>query len=722
MARGTAAAVARRDGGLTTHGADHDWPTSQRLDALAAERGIALRHDAPMAPLTTLRVGGRGRPAGRGAEPRRAARRARAGARGGGSVVRPRQRQRPGGRRRRHPRTRHPQPGPERGDRRRSGCTPTPARRWPSSSGARSRRASPGWSSGSSIPGTLGGAVWANAGAHGGEMRDVLVAVEAWDPANGERRDTLDEADCALRLPRVALQAPSRGRRRRRPSRSSRTSPDAIAARVAEHQAQRVGDPATRRPERGERLPQPAGRPRRPPDRRGRAEGPAASGSASVSTPARELHRDRSRRPRRRRACASATRCAPPSSTRFGIELAVRDRVRRRLGAGRMSRRLRVGIFAGGRSAEHEVSIALGGGDPARDRPRSLRAVPDLHRSRRALAPPRRPGASSWASDSLAELLGAATPAEHTPGCALGRPAAPGRVTIGADLGAARGPALAGRGDRRRLPGASTARSARTARCRASSSWPGIPYTGAGVLASAVAMDKVVFKDLMRGHGLPVVDYAWFRRGAGGGGRSGSCATSPSRSASGRVVKPARLGSSVGMTLVHGPGELPAAHRRGVPLGQQGHRRGLRRRRPGARVRRARQRRPARLRAGRGDQPPRAVRLRGQVRRRPGRCRPRAPRSIRRSPPGVKELALAAYRAVDCAGLARVDFLAPPDDGLPLRDEHAARASPRPACIPKQAELAGLGLRGAHRAADRAGLASAREGRTPGNGDPPAER
>ena len=61
----------------------------------------------------------------------------------------------------------------------------------------------------------------------------------------------------------------------------------------------------------------------------------------------------------------------------------------------------------------------------------------------------------------------------------------------------------------------------------------GIPYTGAGVLASAVAMDKVVFKDLMRGHGLPVVDYTWFRRGAWRSGRSGFCAGRASGSASG---------------------------------------------------------------------------------------------------------------------------------------------------------------------------------------------
>ena len=63
---------------------------------------------------------------------------------------------------------------------------------------------------GTSIPGTLGGAVWANAGAHGSEMRDVVATVEAWDP-----REDADlhagRGRLRLRLPRVALQAPSRG-------------------------------------------------------------------------------------------------------------------------------------------------------------------------------------------------------------------------------------------------------------------------------------------------------------------------------------------------------------------------------------------------------------------------------------------------------------------------------------------------------------------------------
>jgi len=38
---------------------------------------------------------------------------------------------------------------------------------------------------GISIPGSVGGAVWANAGAHGGEMQDVVRRVRAWSPEGG---------------------------------------------------------------------------------------------------------------------------------------------------------------------------------------------------------------------------------------------------------------------------------------------------------------------------------------------------------------------------------------------------------------------------------------------------------------------------------------------------------------------------------------------------------
>jgi UDP-N-acetylmuramate dehydrogenase len=50
---------------------------------------------------------------------------------------------------------------------------------------------------GISIPGSLGGAVWANAGAHGGEMKDVVVSVEAWR-SDADARATIENRECAF--------------------------------------------------------------------------------------------------------------------------------------------------------------------------------------------------------------------------------------------------------------------------------------------------------------------------------------------------------------------------------------------------------------------------------------------------------------------------------------------------------------------------------------------
>lgn len=165
------------------------------LDALAARRGIALGRDVPLAPLTTLRVGGH---ADRLATPRSVdelvvtlemAREAGielrvlgkgsdivvadAGIRG--LVIR------------------------NRADgiaiegttvRAESGAAmATLVKRATGSALA-------GLEFGISIPGSLGGAVWANAGAHGGEMKDVVILVEAWAPDGG--RLTLAATDCAF--------------------------------------------------------------------------------------------------------------------------------------------------------------------------------------------------------------------------------------------------------------------------------------------------------------------------------------------------------------------------------------------------------------------------------------------------------------------------------------------------------------------------------------------
>jgi D-alanine-D-alanine ligase len=85
-----------------------------------------------------------------------------------------------------------------------------------------------------------------------------------------------------------------------------------------------------------------------------------------------------------------------------------------------------------------------------------------------------------------------------------------------------------------------------------------VPYVGAGVLASAVCMDKVVFKELMAQAGVPQVDYRavtardWEADGdavVGGLAQLGLPV----------FVKPARLGSSVGIARVLAEDELRPA-------------------------------------------------------------------------------------------------------------------------------------------------------------------
>ena len=74
-----------------------------------------------------------------------------------------------------------------------------------------------------------------------------------------------------------------------------------------------------------------------------------------------------------------------------------------------------------------------------------------------------------------------------------------------------------------------------------------VPYVGAGVLASSVCMDKLVFKDLMRAHGVPQVAYASVAPGVDPG------MDLPV------FVKPSRLGSSVGVSKASTPNERKQA-------------------------------------------------------------------------------------------------------------------------------------------------------------------
>ena len=87
----------------------------------------------------------------------------------------------------------------------------------------------------------------------------------------------------------------------------------------------------------------------------------------------------------------------------------------------------------------------------------------------------------------------------------------------------------------------------------------GIPYVGAGVVASAVGMDKILFKDVMRAHRVPVVRAVALKRKAWEEHPEAVLGKIEGEIGYDCFVKPANLGSSVGITKAHDRSELCAA-------------------------------------------------------------------------------------------------------------------------------------------------------------------
>lgn len=84
----------------------------------------------------------------------------------------------------------------------------------------------------------------------------------------------------------------------------------------------------------------------------------------------------------------------------------------------------------------------------------------------------------------------------------------------------------------------------------------GVPYVGCGVLASSAGMDKVAMKQLFERAGLTLIEYDWFLRSSWEGDR-GAVIKRISRSLGFPVfVKPANLGSSVGVSKAANKQEL----------------------------------------------------------------------------------------------------------------------------------------------------------------------
>ncbi|MGH2902450.1 MAG: D-alanine--D-alanine ligase family protein [Solirubrobacteraceae bacterium] len=85
-----------------------------------------------------------------------------------------------------------------------------------------------------------------------------------------------------------------------------------------------------------------------------------------------------------------------------------------------------------------------------------------------------------------------------------------------------------------------------------------VPYVGAGVAASAVCMDKILFKRLMGAAGVEQVAYVGIRAPRWLASRAGVLAEVAALGLP-VFVKPARQGSSVGIAKVSAAGELEAA-------------------------------------------------------------------------------------------------------------------------------------------------------------------
>ena len=216
-----------------------------------------------------------------------------------------------------------------------------------------------------------------------------------------------------------------------------------------------------------------------------------------------------------------------------------------------------------------------------------------------------------------------------------------------------------------------------------------IPYVGAGVAASAVGMDKELMKAAFRAAGLPVVPYRVVRRRAWERERESVQASLLADPGLPAFVKPANLGSSVGVSRVDRPEELSGALEEAFRYD----------------VKVLVERSAAPLReiecSVLGNEEPQ-VSLPGEVV--PGRSfydyqakyhdpttrlvapAELEPALVRR----VQELAAAAFQAVDACGMARVDFFLRPDGQVLVNEINTIPGFTAVSMYPRLWEVSGL--------------------------------
>jgi D-alanine-D-alanine ligase len=87
----------------------------------------------------------------------------------------------------------------------------------------------------------------------------------------------------------------------------------------------------------------------------------------------------------------------------------------------------------------------------------------------------------------------------------------------------------------------------------------GVPYAGPPVLGSACGMDKIVVKAILKEAGLPTPDYMWFYTYQWEDDSASLCGKAVERFGYPMIVKPANLGSSVGVSAVENEEQLREA-------------------------------------------------------------------------------------------------------------------------------------------------------------------
>jgi len=219
-----------------------------------------------------------------------------------------------------------------------------------------------------------------------------------------------------------------------------------------------------------------------------------------------------------------------------------------------------------------------------------------------------------------------------------------------------------------------------------------LPYVGSGVLASALAMDKAMCKQVLRAAGIPVTDWLLVARAAIEHDAQAVATQAAARFAYPIFTKPANLGSSVGVVKAHNFDELEAALRESARYD----RRVLVE--PGINARELEVSvlgNDAPIASAVGEVVPSREFYDYEAKYVDEGSRLIIPAVVpAATAQQARDIAVAAFQAVDAAGLARVDFLLDRDNGtLYLNEINTLPGFTNISMYPKLWEAAGLSYR-----------------------------